>query len=302
MRWQAEMSVLSLPQPPARRSATTSRSFPRYWRTHAPERCTSSQQRPCRKTSWRSCTCWSILSKSISRPSPTTAIRPLRLAERCVNAGLHTLLIDGDLREAAVIYRLRGLRRWRAVCSLLERAPASPDVDELGVDRIEAGFPRVSQDDWDAVKLISAAGLKAQVWGFSRAVPADLESIFEVKLTEVMSRGCPSEDGALGRYRYDTDPNTCRVPAWELMPGVHWQLSDNWWMAAGLLLPMKQQAPYDAFWGARYAIVEDPDGNAVGLMSPIDPDRRTAPPSSGPAGTTIGSFSAARNLTSATAC
>ena len=34
----------------------------------------------------------------------------------------------------------------------------------------------------------------------------------------------------------------------------------------------------DAFWGARYAIVCDPDGNAVGIMSPIDPDRRTPPP------------------------
>jgi uncharacterized glyoxalase superfamily protein PhnB len=33
-------------------------------------------------------------------------------------------------------------------------------------------------------------------------------------------------------------------------------------------------APYDAFWGARYAIVEDPNGIAVGLMSPIDPGRR----------------------------
>jgi catechol 2,3-dioxygenase-like lactoylglutathione lyase family enzyme len=40
-----------------------------------------------------------------------------------------------------------------------------------------------------------------------------------------------------------------------------------------------QQVPYDAFWGARYAIVEDPDGNAVGLMSPIDPEHRSAPPS-----------------------
>jgi catechol 2,3-dioxygenase-like lactoylglutathione lyase family enzyme len=42
-----------------------------------------------------------------------------------------------------------------------------------------------------------------------------------------------------------------------------------------------QQPPYDAFWGARYAIVEDPDGNAVGLMSPSDPERRSTatPPS-----------------------
>jgi len=34
------------------------------------------------------------------------------------------------------------------------------------------------------------------------------------------------------------------------------------------------QQPYDAFWGARYAIVEDPNGIAVGLMSPVDPARR----------------------------
>jgi uncharacterized glyoxalase superfamily protein PhnB len=38
------------------------------------------------------------------------------------------------------------------------------------------------------------------------------------------------------------------------------------------------QPPYDTFWGARYAIVEDPDGNPVGLMSPVDPARRTPPP------------------------
>ena len=38
------------------------------------------------------------------------------------------------------------------------------------------------------------------------------------------------------------------------------------------------QEPYEAFWGARYAVVEDPDGNAVGLMSPVDPARRRAPP------------------------
>jgi len=36
-----------------------------------------------------------------------------------------------------------------------------------------------------------------------------------------------------------------------------------------------QQPPYDAFWGARYAIVADPDGNSVGIMSPSDPERRS---------------------------
>jgi catechol 2,3-dioxygenase-like lactoylglutathione lyase family enzyme len=39
-----------------------------------------------------------------------------------------------------------------------------------------------------------------------------------------------------------------------------------------------RQPPYDTFWGARYAVIEDPDGNHVGLMSPLDAARKTAPP------------------------
>jgi uncharacterized glyoxalase superfamily protein PhnB len=44
-----------------------------------------------------------------------------------------------------------------------------------------------------------------------------------------------------------------------------------------------RQPPFDAFWGARYAIVADPDGNDVGLMSPIDDSHRTWPPEESPA-------------------
>jgi catechol 2,3-dioxygenase-like lactoylglutathione lyase family enzyme len=39
-----------------------------------------------------------------------------------------------------------------------------------------------------------------------------------------------------------------------------------------------QQEPCDAFWGARYAVVSDPDGNAVGIMSPTDDAHRSTPP------------------------
>lgn len=42
------------------------------------------------------------------------------------------------------------------------------------------------------------------------------------------------------------------------------------------------QPPYDAFWGARYAVLEDPNGIAVGLMSPVDPAKRTWPPDGWP--------------------
>jgi uncharacterized glyoxalase superfamily protein PhnB len=44
----------------------------------------------------------------------------------------------------------------------------------------------------------------------------------------------------------------------------------------------ERQPPYDAFWGARYAIVEDPDGNPVGLTSPIESARKFWPPAAAP--------------------
>jgi isopropylmalate/homocitrate/citramalate synthase len=53
-------------------------------------------------------------------------------------------------------------------------------LSDAGVERIEAGFPRVSADDWEAVRLISGAGLAAEVWGFSRAVRADVEALVEL--------------------------------------------------------------------------------------------------------------------------
>ena len=53
-------------------------------------------------------------------------------------------------------------------------------LDALGIDRIEAGFPRVSEDDRRAIELILAAGLEAEIWGFSRAVAADVEALVEL--------------------------------------------------------------------------------------------------------------------------
>src|SRR5262245_41489679 len=43
-----------------------------------------------------------------------------------------------------------------------------------------------------------------------------------------------------------------------------------------------RQQPYDTFWGARYAVVADPDGHDVGIMSPIDASRRYWPPKESP--------------------
>jgi isopropylmalate/homocitrate/citramalate synthase len=66
------------------------------------------------------------------------------------------------------------------VLSPEDKVELARGLDELGVERIEAGFPRVSDDDWRAVELIRDAGLNAEVWGFSRAVDADVKALVEL--------------------------------------------------------------------------------------------------------------------------
>jgi isopropylmalate/homocitrate/citramalate synthase len=69
-------------------------------------------------------------------------------------------------------------------------------LDAAGIDRIEAGFPRVSDDDWRAVELVVAAGLGAEVWGFSRAVQADVEALVELGVPASVIES-PISDGKL---------------------------------------------------------------------------------------------------------
>ncbi|GMQ85297.1 MAG: 2-isopropylmalate synthase [Acidimicrobiia bacterium] len=83
-------------------------------------------------------------------------------------------------------------------------------LDGLGVDRIEAGFPRVSGDDVKAYELIMAAQLKAEIWGFSRAVPADVEQLLELGVTSAVIEA-PLSDGKLAAYGMDRDTVMGRV-------------------------------------------------------------------------------------------
>jgi len=87
-----------------------------------------------------------------------------------VTVGLYdTTLRDGEQTVGVVLSPQDKLEIARA-------------LDAAGVDRIEAGFPRVSDDDAKAIRLIVDAGLDAEIWGFSRAVRADVEALVELGL------------------------------------------------------------------------------------------------------------------------
>jgi len=83
-------------------------------------------------------------------------------------------------------------------------------LDDLGIDRIEAGFPRVSEDDWEAVARIAGAGLRAQIWGFSRAVPADLEALVELGVPASVIES-PISDLKLNAIGVDRDTMLGRI-------------------------------------------------------------------------------------------
>ncbi|HEY5320289.1 MAG TPA: hypothetical protein VIJ76_05375, partial [Galbitalea sp.] len=90
-------------------------------------------------------------------------------------SGQHVYLYDTTLRD--------GEQTVGVVLGPEEKLEIARLVDALGVDRIEVGFPRVSDDDRRAIELIVDAGLRAELWGFARAMPADVDAILELGLT-----------------------------------------------------------------------------------------------------------------------
>lgn len=52
-------------------------------------------------------------------------------------------------------------------------------LDEIGVDRIEAGMPAVSKADEEAIKKIVGLGLKAEIFSFARAIKEDIDMAVE---------------------------------------------------------------------------------------------------------------------------
>lgn len=72
-------------------------------------------------------------------------------------------------------------------------------IDSLGIERIEAGFPRVSEDDTEAFRAIVAADLSAEIWGFARAVPADVDALLEIGVRAAVIES-PVSDSKLTAY------------------------------------------------------------------------------------------------------
>src|ERR1700735_2249041 len=65
------------------------------------------------------------------------------------------------------------------VFSIKDKIAIAEKLDEVGVDRIEAGMPAVSEMDFQAIKEISRLGLRSKIYTFARAINADIDKAIE---------------------------------------------------------------------------------------------------------------------------
>jgi len=65
------------------------------------------------------------------------------------------------------------------VFGIQDKIKIAQGLDEIGVERIEAGMPAVSEEDFEAIKAITKLGLKAKIFTFARAMAADIDKALD---------------------------------------------------------------------------------------------------------------------------
>jgi hypothetical protein len=52
----------------------------------------------------------------------------------------------------------------------------------------------------------------------------------------------------LGRVRPDAVQDSSRGAFWEVLPGIHWRLSDSWWLSGGVVFPVGTSRSDAGLW------------------------------------------------------
>ena len=76
---------------------------------------------------------------------------------------IHDVTLRDGEQQTAVVFRRE------------EKIAIAKKLDALGVPRIEAGMPAVSAPDKAAISDIAALGLNADIFGFARCIPSEVQ-------------------------------------------------------------------------------------------------------------------------------
>jgi isopropylmalate/homocitrate/citramalate synthase len=80
---------------------------------------------------------------------------------------IHDVTLRDGEQQTAVVFRRE------------EKVAIAKKLDALGIHRIEAGMPAVSDQDRAAISDIAALGLKADIYGFARCIPSEVKVVKE---------------------------------------------------------------------------------------------------------------------------
>src|SRR6266436_449616 len=78
---------------------------------------------------------------------------------------IHDVTLRDGEQQTAVVFRRE------------EKVAIARKLDALGVHRIEAGMPAVSDQDKAAIQDIAALGLKSEIFGFARCIPDEIKVV-----------------------------------------------------------------------------------------------------------------------------
>src|SRR5260370_906109 len=81
------------------------------------------------------------------------------------NLKIHDVTLRDGEQQTAVVFRRE------------EKVAIAKKLDAMGIHRIEAGMPAVSEQDKAAISDIAALGLKAEGFAFARCIPEEIERL-----------------------------------------------------------------------------------------------------------------------------
>src|SRR5215208_2657208 len=87
---------------------------------------------------------------------------------------IHDVTLRDGEQQTAVVFRRE------------EKVAIAKKLDALGIHRIEAGMPAVSEPDRAAICDIAALGLKADIYGFARCIPSEVKVVKDAGCTGIV--------------------------------------------------------------------------------------------------------------------
>jgi isopropylmalate/homocitrate/citramalate synthase len=106
---------------------------------------------------------------------------------------IHDVTLRDGEQQTAVVFRRE------------EKVAIARQLDALGVHRIEAGMPAVSDQDKAAIQDIAALGLKAEIFGFARCIPDEIKVIKACGCTGVVIEIPASDHMITNAYGWSVD-------------------------------------------------------------------------------------------------